>query len=126
MNDPLPEPEVVYPSSIRVDQGSEFISRDLDLWACKNVVTLDLSRPGKPTDNAFIEAFNVQLRTECLNSHCFLTLADASAKLEHWRRQYNEVRPHGTIGNKGPITLLNRPDETSPSGPSDVENASFQ
>jgi putative transposase len=47
-----------YPSAIRVDQGSEFVSRDLDLWAYQNDVTLDFSRPGKPTDNAFIEAFN--------------------------------------------------------------------
>ena len=55
-----------YPSAIRVDQGSEFVSRDLDLWAYQNNVTLDFSRPGKPTDNAFIEAFNGRLRAECL------------------------------------------------------------
>ena len=46
------------PVSIRVDQGTEFVSRDLDLWAYQRGVTLDFSRPGKPTDNAFIEAFN--------------------------------------------------------------------
>ena len=51
-----------YPRTIRVDQGSEFISRDLDLWAYANSVTLDFSRPGKPTDNAFIEAFNGRFR----------------------------------------------------------------
>lgn len=68
---------VVYPKTIRVDQGAEFISRDLDLWAYANNVTLDFSRPGKPTDNAFIEAFNGRLRAECLNAHWFLTLADA-------------------------------------------------
>jgi putative transposase len=50
--------EIGLPSSIRVDQGTEFVSRDLDLWAHKRGVTLDFSRPGKPTDNAFIEAFN--------------------------------------------------------------------
>lgn len=118
--------EVGYPDSIRVDQGSEFISRDLDLWAYKNEVTLDFSRPGKPTDNAFIEAFNGRLRAECLNTHWFLTLADAREKLEHWRRHYNEVRPHGAIGNKAPITLLNRRDATSPSRPLEVENSGFQ
>jgi putative transposase len=47
-----------YPQAIRDDQGSEFISRDLDLWTYAKGVTLDFSRPGKPTDNAFIEAFN--------------------------------------------------------------------
>lgn len=96
-----------YPSVIRVDQGSEFVSRDLDLWAYRHNVTLDFSRPGKPTDNAFIEAFNGRLRAECLNAHWFLSLADAKEKLEHWRRDYNEVRPHSAIGNKSPVTLMN-------------------
>ena len=58
-----------YPKTIRVDNGSEFISRDLDLWAYANDVTLDFSRPGKPTDNGFIEAFNSKFRSECLNAH---------------------------------------------------------
>ena len=82
---------VGYPKSIRVDQGSEFVSRDMDLWAYARGVTLDFSRPGKPTDNAFIEAFNGRLRAECLNAHWFLTLDDARRKMEHWRRDYNEV-----------------------------------
>ena len=94
--------EMGYPSAIRVDQGSEFVSRDLDLWAYQNHVTLDFSRPGKPTDNAFIEAFNGRLRAECLNTHWFLSLADAREKLECWRRDYNEVRPHGAIGEQNP------------------------
>lgn len=106
--------EIGYPETIRVDQGSEFISRDLDLWAYQNDVTLDFSRPGKPTDNAFIEAFNGRLRAECLNTHWFLTLADAREKLEDWRRDYNEVRPHGAIGNKPPITLTNHVGASSP------------
>lgn len=67
--------EIGYPRSIRVDQGSEFVSRDLDLWAYQHDVTLDFSRPGKPTDNAFIEAFNGRLRAECLNTHWFLKRA---------------------------------------------------
>jgi putative transposase len=62
-----------YPKTIRVDQGSEFVSRNLDLWAYAKGVTLDFSRPGKPTDNAFIEAFNGRFRAECLNTHWFLT-----------------------------------------------------
>lgn len=59
--------QIGYPKTIRVDNGSEFISRDLDLWAYANDVNLDFSRPGKPTDNGFIEAFNRKLRAECLN-----------------------------------------------------------
>jgi putative transposase len=81
---------VGYPKTIRVDQGSEFISRDLDLWAYQNDVTLDFSRPGKPTDNAFIESFNGKFRAECLNAHWFLTLEDAREKMEHWRRDLYE------------------------------------
>ena len=104
----------MYPRAIRVDQGSEFVSRDLDLWAYQNHVTLDFSRPGKPTDNAFIEAFNGRLRAECLNTHWFLSLADAREKLECWRRDYNEVRPHGAIGNKPPAALLSCVGATSP------------
>ena len=108
-------PDIGYPKTIRVDQGSEFISRDLDLWAYAHDVTLDFSRPGKPTDNAFIEAFNGRLRAECLNTHWFLSLSDAQEKLEDWRRDYNEVRPHGAIGNKPPITLAFHDGATSPS-----------
>jgi len=69
-------------ATIRVDQGTEFVSRDLDLWAYQRGVTLDFSRPGKPTDNAFIEAFNGRFRAECLNAHWFLSLADAQKR---WR-----------------------------------------
>ena len=105
---------VGYPKTIRVEQGSEFISRDLDLWAYARGVTLDFSSPGKPTDNAFIETFNDRFRAECLNTHWFLTLADAREKLEGWRRYYNEDRPHGAIGNKPPITLVNPGGAPSP------------
>jgi putative transposase len=96
-----------YPQTIRVDQGSEFVSRDLDLWAYQKDVVLDFSRPGKPTDNGFIESFNGKFRTECLNAHWFMSLDDARAKMEAWRRDYNEVRPHSAIGNKPPIALMN-------------------
>jgi putative transposase len=102
------------------------VSRDLDLWAYKHDVTLDFSRPGKPTDNAFIEAFNGRLRAECLNTHWFLSLDDARRKLEDWRREYNEVRPHGAIGNKAPITLLDRAVITSRTTRSKRENSSSQ
>jgi putative transposase len=97
-----------FPKAIRVDQGTEFVSRDLDLWAYQRGVTLDFSRPGKPTDNAFIESLNGKFRAECLNAHWFMSLDDARAKCEAWRRDYNEVRPHSAIGHKPPITLVNR------------------
>jgi putative transposase len=91
--------EIGYPKMIRVDNGSEFISRDMDLRAYQRGVILDFSRPGKPTDNAFIEGFNSKLRSECLNAYWFLSRQDACEKLEAWRRHYNEERPHSAIGN---------------------------
>ena len=74
-----------YPKTIRVDNGSEFVSRYMDLWAYQRGVILDFSRLGKPTDNAIIEASNTKLRSECLNAHWFLSLDDACEKLEAWR-----------------------------------------
>ena len=88
---------------VRVDNGPEFISKALDRWAYENGVTLDFSRPGKPTDNAFVESFNGRLRDECLNTHWFLSLEDARAKIEAWRRDYNESRPHTSLGWLTPV-----------------------
>jgi putative transposase len=104
-----------YSKTIRVDQGSAFVSRNMDPRADQRGVVLDVSRPAKPTDNAFIEAFNGRLRAECLKQHWFLTLADAAEKLEALCRYDNEERLHGAIGNKVP-TLLTKPGGvTSPS-----------
>lgn len=104
--------QVGYPKTVRVDRGSEFASRDLDLWAHANDVTLDFSRPGKPTDNALIEAFNGRFRAECLNANWSLTLADAREQMEAWLRYHNEDRPHGAIGYKAPIELANPGSQT--------------
>jgi putative transposase len=103
-----------FPQAIRVDQGSEFVSRELDLWAYQRGVTLDFSRPGKPTDNAFIESLNGKFRAECLNTHWFMSLDDALAKCEAWRRDYNEVRPHSGIGNRPPASLVKSVSSTRP------------
>ena len=73
--------EMGLPATIRVDQGTEFVSRDLDLWAYQRGVVLDFSRPGKPTDNAFIESFNGKFRAECLNAHWFMSRDDARRKM---------------------------------------------
>jgi len=90
------------PERIQVDNGSEFISKALDLWAYDNRVTLDFSRPGKPTDNPFIESFNGSFRDECLNAHWFLSLDDAREKIEHWRQEYNSFRPHSSLDGLTP------------------------
>ncbi|TPG15511.1 integrase core domain-containing protein [Sphingomonas oligophenolica] len=91
------------PRTIRVDNGPEFISKALARWSYENGVTLDFSRPGKPTDNAFVESVNGRLRDECLNTHWFLSLEDARTKIEAWRRDYNESRPHTSLGWLTPI-----------------------
>ena len=90
------------PRAIRVENGPEFTSKRLDQWAYLNGVELDFSRPGKPTDNAFIEAFNGRLRQECLNENWFLSLEDAREKIESWRRHYNGERPHESLENLSP------------------------
>lgn len=90
------------PDRIFLDNGPEFVSRALDLWAYENGVTLDFSRPGKPTDNAMIESFNGRFRDECLNVNWFLSLEDAKDKIEAWRQDYNGSRPHTSLGDRTP------------------------
>jgi putative transposase len=91
------------PEKILCDNGPEFVSRALDAWAYANGVSLDFSRPGKPTDNAYIEAFNGRFREECLSANWFLSLEDAQAKFEAWRKDYNESRPHKSLGSLTPL-----------------------
>lgn len=88
----------VVPRSITVDHGTEFQSRALEDWAYRRGVQLDFIRPGKPVENAFIESFNGRLHDECLNVHQFATLAHAQAVIEVWRCDYNQQRPHSSLG----------------------------
>jgi putative transposase len=78
-------------------------------WAYANGVTLDFSRPGKPTDNAYAESFNSTVWLECLGQHWILDLDDAREKVENWRREYNEARPHSAIGDRAPMSLIHQP-----------------
>jgi putative transposase len=84
------------------DNAGEFSSQAMDQWACQNGVRMAFSRPGKPTDNAFVESFNGTFRAECLNAHWFTTLAETRQIIESWRREYNESRPHRALGEKTP------------------------
>jgi len=94
------------PDRIQSDNGSEFISRVLDKWAYDRGVTLDFSRPEKPMDNATIESFNGSFRDECLNVNWFLSMEDAKEKIEKWRRDYNEFRPHSALGDLTPKEFI--------------------
>ena len=80
----------------------------MDRWAYETGVELDFSRPGKPTDNARVESFNGRLRQECLNAHWFLSLEDARTKIEAWRKDYNENRPHSALGWATPTEFARR------------------
>ena len=90
------------PKYLFVDNGSEFSGRLLDLWAYHCNARIDFSRPGKPTDNCYVETFNGSLRDECLNVHWFETMEDAKAIIEAWRRDYNETRPHMALNDVAP------------------------
>jgi putative transposase len=96
------------PKYLFADNGAEFTGQLVDLWAYHHGTRIDFSRPGKPTDNAFIETFNGSLRDECLNVHWFETLAEAQRLIEAWRIDYNESRPHMALGNKTPAEYLLR------------------
>jgi len=93
------------PVRIFVDNGSEFSGRLFDLWAYRNGVRIDFSRPGKPTDNCFVETFNGSYRDECLNVHWFETIDEARVKSEAWRVEYNESRPHQALGEMTPVAF---------------------
>ncbi len=90
------------PIAIRCDQGTEFTSEALDQWAYNNRIELDFSRPGKPTDNSFVESFNASVRKELLNTSWFDTILAVRRAARSWRREYNEFRPHRSLANKTP------------------------
>jgi len=90
------------PEIITVDNGPEFISKALDLWAYENSVKLRFIQPGKPTQNAYIESFNGKFRNECLNDNVFISLHSAQKIIEIWRQDYNSERPHSSLNDLTP------------------------
>jgi putative transposase len=90
------------PRRIQVDNGTEFTSKALDAWAYWNQVELVFSRPGKPVDNAYAESFNATVRRECLSQHWFRDLLDAREILGSWKEEYNNERPHSSLGLETP------------------------
>ncbi|AGI68491.1 IS3-family integrase [Octadecabacter antarcticus 307] len=90
------------PPCIVSDNGTEFTSRAILKWAGDNGVDWHYIDPGKPQQNGFIESFNGSLRDEMLNEEIFDTLDDARRKLALWRYDYNNVRPHSSLGNQTP------------------------
>jgi putative transposase len=105
------------PRSITVDHGTEFTSRAMDQWAWENGVQLDFTRPGKPTDNGLCESFNGRLRDECLNVHEFESIEHVRQRLESWRIDYNENRPHGALGHLTPSEYAQSGQARGPEAP---------
>lgn len=91
-----------FPEILVSDNGPEFTSRAMAVWAEARGVRLHFIDPGKPTQNAIIESFNGKFRNECLNVHWFISLDDAWRQIEAWRKEYNEIRPHSSLGMKTP------------------------
>jgi len=96
------------PATITVDHGTEFTSRSMDEWAYRRGVKLDFIHPGRPVENGFIESFNGRLRDECLNTNQFLSIEDARRKINAWWEDYNEHRPHSSLGNLTPSEYFQR------------------
>ena len=96
------------PDSVTVDNGTEFCSRAMELWAYQYRGQLDFIQPGRPTENDYIESFNGRRCDECLNTEVFFTLADAREKLKLWRHDYNRIRPHSALGDSAPAEFARR------------------
>jgi len=99
------------PMSVTVDNGPEFAGKTLDKWAYGRKLQLKFIEPGKPQQNAYIESFNGKFRDECLNEHWFLSLRHARQVIEGWRQEYNDERPHSSLGYQ--MSILINPDSDS-------------
>jgi len=96
------------PPLIICDNGTEFTSKAMFFWAKERRTKLGFIQPGKPTQNAFVESLNGKFRNECLNQHWFRSLADAHHEIDQWRRHYNQVRPHSSLGYLPPVEFARR------------------
>lgn len=106
------------PEAIILDNGPEFRGRALAAWSEERRVRLEFIQPGKPVQNAYIESFNGRLRDECLNANWFTSLTDARRKIDIWRQDCNQQRPHSSLGYRPPRIC------TGESGDEDMRKAS--
>jgi transposase InsO family protein len=90
------------PGHIRSDNGPEFVAKSVQKWITAVGAQTAYITPGSPWENGFIESFNARLRDELLDGEIFYSLAEAKIVIESWRRHYNTVRPHGSLGYKPP------------------------
>jgi putative transposase len=91
-----------HPKTLVMDNGTELTSLAMLAWSSRTRVQLHYIAPGKPTQNAFVESFSGKFRDQCLNDNIFATLVEARAIIERWRVDYNERRPHKSLGHLTP------------------------
>lgn len=96
------------PEKVRTDNGPEFQSRWFQSWCAERGIRLEYIEPGKPMQNGVIESFNGRLRDECLNANWFLHLHHARLTVAAWRTEYNQRRPHSSLGYQTPNGFFNR------------------
>jgi putative transposase len=96
------------PTTVRVDNGPEFISHTLQQWCSENQITLQYIQPGKPMQNAYIERKNGSVRRELLNAYLFYSLEEVRIMTEEWRYDYNHERPHKALGYLSPVKYAER------------------
>lgn len=101
------------PSTIRTDNGPEFISYKLQEWCEEKGITLQYIQPGKPMQNAYIERKNGSIRRELLNAYLFYSLSEVREKSEEWRNDYNLERPHKSLGYLSPIKYADQNSQSS-------------
>lgn len=94
------------PANIRCDNGPEFISHKLDQWCTDRKITLQFIQPGRPMQNAYIERKNGSMRRELLNAYLFYSLNEVRSLKEEWRLDYNQDRPHKSLGYKSPLNYV--------------------
>lgn len=94
-----------------MDNGPEFTSKAMIIWACNAGVNLHFIKPGKPTQNAFVESFNGRFRDECLNQYWFTSFEEANRLIQVWKHDYNNVRPHSALNNLTPAQFAKLKEE---------------
>ncbi len=104
------------PKEIVLDNGPEFTSKAMIIWACNARVNLHFIKPGKPTQNAFVESFNGRFRDECLNQHWFTSFEEANKLIQLWKHDYNNIRPHSALNNSTPAQFAKSKEEKEFSG----------
>ena len=117
------------PGHVRSDNGPEFVAKAVQDWIRAVGAKTAYIEPGSPWENGYCESFNSKLRDELLDGEIFYTLEEARVIIENWRRHYNEVRPHSSLGYKPPapeILISTRPAAQADSAPPGAQSLAIR